>query len=127
MSVSTFANDPTIGDNEIIWRRIHENQVVDDNNLKRKRPSTACFQDGSDGYMSVYIASEALSSQAIMQGVKEHFLASLSVGFIRQFGLGITRDPSSGGPGHAILLGKKTGSIQNQMAKTATWVEPYAP
>ena len=127
MSVSAFADDPTIDDKEIIWRRIPQLQVVPDDNLKCKRPSSKCFQDSTGGHMSVYIASEAISSQAVMQGVKEPFLASLSVDFIRQLGLGITRDSSTGGPGHALLLGKKTGGIRSQMAKTATWVEPYAP
>jgi len=127
MSADAITDDPTIGDNEIIWRRVPEVWVVEDNNLKCKRPSSACFQDGAKGSMSVYIASEAQSAQVVMQGAKEPFLVSFSVGFIRQLGLGITRDSSTGGPGHALLLGKKTGGIRSQMAKTATWVEPYAP
>lgn len=77
--------------------------------------------------MSVYIASQARSSRLVMQNVKERFLVSLNAGFVRQLGLGIIRDSSSGGPGHALLIGKKTRSIQNQMAKTAVWVQPYAP
>ena len=127
MSLSAFTDDPTIDDKEIIWRRIPQLQVVPDDNLKRKRPSSNCFHDSTGGHLSVYIASEAISSQAVMQDAKERFLVSLSVGFIRQLGLGITRDSSTGGPGHALLLGKKTGGIRSQMAKTATWVEPYAP
>jgi len=127
MSLSAFADDPTIDDKEIIWRRIPQLQVVPDDNLKRERPSSNCFHDSTGGHLSVYIASEAISSQAVMQDAKERFLVSLSVGFIRQLGLGITRDSSTGGPGHALLLGKKRGGIREQMAKTATWVEPYAP
>jgi len=125
--VSAFADDPTIGDNEIIWRRIHQSQVVEDNNLKRKRPSTGGFDNGRDIPLSVYIASQAQSPQVVMQGAKEKYLVALTVGFIRQLPLGIMCDSSSGGPGHVLLIGKKTKTMLNSMAKTATWVVPYAP
>ena len=127
MSVSAFTNDSTIDDNEIIWRRIHQFQVVDDPNLNRKRPSTAGFDNGRDIPLSVYIASEAQSPQVVMQDGKEKLLVALIVGFVRQLGLGIIRDSSSGGLGHALLIGKKTKGMLNSMAKTATWVVPYAP
>lgn len=124
MTADALTDDPTIGDNEVIWRRIY--LAVDDENLKCKRPSSACFQDGLHGPVSVYIASEAQSTQ-VMQGGKEPFLAALTVAFIRKLGLGIIRDSSSGGPGHALLLGRKTPSIRSKLAKEATWVAPYAP
>lgn len=128
MSVSTSTDDQTIDDDQVIWRRIHSYEVVDDGNLSRKRPSSRSFlQNGPDSPVSVYIASEAESSQAVMQEGKEQFLASLVVAFIRQLGLGIVRDSTSGGPGHALLLGRKTGGMLNKMAKTSAWVAPYAP
>ena len=127
MSAGAITDDPTIGDSEVIWRRIPQVWVVEDKNLKRTRPSSACFQDGTNGPMSVYIASEAQNAKVVMQGGKEPFLAALTVAFVRQLGLGIVRDSSLGGPGHALLLGKKTGAKRDKMAKAATWVTPYAP
>jgi len=62
-----------------------------------------------------------------MQGGKEQLLAALPVHFIRELGLGIVRDSSSGGPGHALLLGRKTKGMRDKMAKEAIWVEPYIP
>lgn len=126
MGASKITDDPTIGDDEVIWRRIPLEWVVEDKNLNRKRPTSQCFRQ--DGPVSVYIASEAQSAQAVMQQGKEPFLAALTVGFVRQLGLGIIRDLSSGGPGHALLHGP-TNHRRNcqQMAKTATWVKPYAP
>ena len=125
--MSAFTNDSTIDDNEIIWRRIHQFQVVDDSNLNRKRPSTGGFDNGRDIPLSVYIASEAQSPQVVMQDGKETYLVALIVGFVRQLGLGIVRDSSSGGLGHALLIEKKTKGMLNSMAKTATWVVPYVP
>lgn len=128
MSEGAITDDPTIGDNEVIWRRIPHVWVVEDENLKCKRPSSACFlQNGPDSPVSVYIASEAQSPQVVMQSRKEQFLAALTVGFVRQLGLGIIHDPHSGGPGHALLLGRKTKGILSKMAKAATWVPPYVP
>lgn len=126
MGTGELADDPTISDDQVIWRRI--NDAIPDDNLKRKRPSSACFlQDGPDGPVSVYIASEAPSAQVVMHGGKEQFLAALTVDFVRQLGLGVIRDSSSGGLGHALLLGRTTRSMRVKMAETATWVAPYAP
>lgn len=128
MNLGTVTDDSTIRNDEVIWRRVHEYQVVYDDNLKRKRPSSASFnQDGKENPVSVYIASEAISSQTVMQGGKEKFLVSLPVSSIRQLGLGIIRDSSTGSPGHALLIGRKTGSMLNRMVKAASWVSPYAP
>jgi len=128
MIANADGDDSTIDPNEIIWRRIPENQVIFDNNLNRKRPSSACFnQDGRDGPISVYIASEAISASLVMQGGKERYLVSLTIDFVRKLGLDVVRDPSSGGPGHALILGRKTNGIQSNLAKTAVWVPPYQP
>lgn len=124
--MNEFTDDPTVADHSNVWRRIPRSNIVLDDNLKRLRPSSQCFcQDGS---LSVYIAEEAQSAEAVMQeGPPGSYLASLNVGFLRRLPLGIVRDPSSGGPGHAVLTGKKTKRIQTEMAKAATWVKPYDP
>lgn len=123
-----FTDDSTIGDDQIIWRRVSDAQTVWDNNLKRKRPSSAAFnQNGRANPVSVYIASEAQCGRAVIEEGTEPFLAALTVGFIRQVHLGIIRDSSSGSPGHALLLGRKTKSTLHKMARAAKWVEPYAP
>ncbi len=123
-----FTDDPTIGDDQIIWRRVSDAQTVYDSNLKRKRLSSACFnQNGRANPVSVYIASETQSARAVMEEGTEPFLAALTVGFIRQLHLGIIRDSSSGSPGHALLLGRKTKSTLDKMARTAKWVDPYVP
>jgi len=127
MNGNSITDDSTIGDNEVILRRIPKEWVIVDQNLKRKRPTSACFQDGSKDPMSVYILSEAQSPAAVMQGAKEPFLVALPVAFVRKLGLGIIRDPSSGGPGHALLVGKKTGATKEKLAKAAAWVAPYGP
>lgn len=92
------------------------------------RPTSQCFlQNGPDGYVSVYLAAEAESAQSVWEDGPERYLASLTVEFVRKLGLGIARDTSTGGPGHAVLIGRKTKGMLSQMAKTAKWVSPYTP
>lgn len=125
MIAGAITDDPTIGDNEVIWRRIPESWVIWDDNLKRKRPTSQFFRQ--DGPVSVYIASAAHSAQAVMEEGKEKYLVALPVGFVRKHGLGIVRDATSGGLGHALVHGRITRSMSEKMAKAATWVTPYAP
>lgn len=126
---ANFVDDKTIGDHERVLRRISKSDVIMDPNLQRKRPSSACFLqgDGPDSPVSVYIASEVESEAAVLAGYPDFFLVSLTVRYLRQLGLGIARDPSSGGAGHAVIIGRKTHGMQSKLAKAATWVQPYSP
>ena len=102
-------DDPTIVDDQIIWRRVPDAWVVGNKNTNRKRPTTQCFlQDGPDKPVSVYISSETISVQSIMKEGKERFLVAIPVSFIREIGLGIVRDSSTGGQGHSLLKRHKT-------------------
>lgn len=124
---AALGDDPTIGDDEDLLRRIPAAFVVPDD-LKGKRLSSQGFlQDGADGLVSVYIASEVESPKAVMAGCSEPFLVSLKVRVLRELRLGIARDKSSGGPGHAVIIGHKTKSMLNRMAREAVWVKPYVP
>ena len=119
------ADDASIGDEETVLRRVPN--AVYDENLKRVRPSTQAFlQDGPDGLVSVYLSSET-TSEAVASGGPERFLASITVGQLRAQDLGIVRDPSSGGPGHSVITGRKTKGRLNRIVQQAEWVEGYAP
>lgn len=121
-------DDSAIGDQEIIWRRVAAADVIYDDNLQRKRPTSACFlQDGPDGPISVYVASQAVSPETVLAGAKEPFLVAVTARLVRELDLGITFDSSSGGPGHALLNGRKTRSKSGRLAKEAVWVDPYGP
>jgi hypothetical protein len=127
MSLST-PDDSTISDEEVIWRRVHEKEVTPDDNLNKKRPSSATFlQKDQLTDLSVYIASEASSIDAVMQEGNQKYLVSLSAKFIRSLDLGIIRDKATGGPGHAAITGNKTHKKRSAMAKNAEWVPPFQP
>jgi hypothetical protein len=120
-------DDARIGDDETVLRRVHGNSVVFNENTRRFRPSTQAFlQDGPDGLVSVYLSSETTPT-AVAAGGPERYLASIKVGFLRKVELGIVRDPTSGGPGHCVITGRKTKGTLNRIVQNAEWVEGYAP
>ena len=120
-------DDANISDDEIILRRVPEDFVTDDQNRQRLRPSTQAFkQDGPDGLVSVYLSSETDPATVADEG-PEKYLASIRVGVLRELELGVVRDPSSGGPGHGVITGRKTKGRLNRIVCEAEWVNGYAP
>lgn len=122
-----WEDDGSIGDGEIVLRRISNQSHVFDESLGRSRPSSQAFlQNGPDGLVSVYLESETTHTDVVAGG-PEPFLAAITVGALRQLGLGVVRDPSSGGPGHCVITGRKTRGILNRITRQAQWIPGYAP
>ena len=120
-------DDVSISDDEVVLRRVAENFVTDDQNIQRLRPSTQAFkQDGPDGLVSVYLISETDPATVADEG-PEKYLASIRVGVLRELGLGVVRDLSSGGLGHCVITGRKTKGRLNQIVRKAEWVNGYEP
>jgi len=125
------SNDPTIQDSAVLWRRIRPDQIFLDDNLKILRPSTAAFDDSSDGTpMSVQLAEIVLqgggSAEAAIVGFDGFALAGFTAGFARhECNQGIERAPLPKDPAHAYVFGKKTDGVKGKFArKGATWVIP---
>ena len=74
----------------------------------------------------MYLISETKLATVADEG-PEKYLASIRVGILRELGLGVVRDPSSGGPGHCDITGRKTKGRLNQIVRKAEWVNGYAP
>ncbi len=119
-----FACDDTrIGDDEIVFRRISRCFVVPDENLHTMRPSTQAFKQHE---LSVYLESMTTPDAVASEGT-ESCMVSLSVAVLREEGLGIILDPSSGGPGHCLVTGRRTKGKLNRIVKKAEWVDGYSP
>ena len=122
-----LGDDASISDNEVVLRRISERAYIFDENLGRFRPSSQAFlQNGPDGLVSVYLESETTHDAVAAEGL-EPYLAAITVEELRELGLGIVRDPLSGGPGHCEITGRKTRGILNHIARQARWVPGYVP
>ena len=131
MSDEQYTDDPTIYDDNILWRRITKVQCVDDKNRGGKRPSSAAFNNHPNGTpMSVALADVFFkeTSNDPNDYIKGHdnvvALTSFTAGFARELGQKIIRTPLPEEPAHAEVPGKKTDSVRKQFAKKAQWIIP---
>ena len=115
-------DDPTIPDDEILWRRIPPWHGVPDKGRGDRMVSSAAFDDTDGQPMSVVIASEAAGPDSALAGHDGYALAGFRAGVAREIGLAIRRDPTDEQPAHAVVVGKKTGSIQKKLRNSAHWV-----
>lgn len=84
------------------------------------------MQSGRDGLVSVYLLSET-TYEAVAQAGSQRYLAIVTVGILRENGLGIIRSSEAGGTGHCDITGRKTRGRLNKIARSAEWVPGYAP
>lgn len=132
----SYQDDKSIADNEALWRRIPQDQVVKDNS-GCWRPSTKAFQNSSEEYhksimeplgythepgMSADIASET-TVENMLNGNPTCFLVEFAAGFVREQNQVVIRAALPDDPAHIEVMGKKTKGIKNQFVKNCKWVK----
>lgn len=118
-----FVDDPTIADQDELWRRIHPSQVVPDGNSGRLRISSGAFFDSSDGTpMSVCLGREDTPDR-VLAAHRGDLLAALLAREVRDLAQGVHRAPTVEDPSHAFVFGKKTDGVRRKLAAaSARWV-----
>jgi hypothetical protein len=124
---SDYLDDPTIGNDVPLWRRIPPWHIVFDENLGIWRPSSAAFEDHPDGSpMSVVLGQEVLADgrtpDSVLEAHEGFGLVSIGAGLARENHQGITRKPLPEEPAHAEVFGKKTGGVKRAFAKKCCWI-----
>ena len=120
-------DDSTIDNDSVVVRRVALSEHIFDETIGRRRPSSQAFmQSGRDGLVSVYLLSET-TYETVAQAGPQRYLVTVTVGVLRENGLGIIRSPGAGSPGHCDITGRKTRSRLNKIARSAEWVPGYAP
>ena len=114
-------------DSEVVLRRVRDYETITDSDGATPRPSSNAFiQDGPDGEVSVYLASET-TPEHISIGYPETYVAEVEVGAIRSQGLDVERDPIPGDPGHCNITGRKTRGRARAIARSSRWAEGHGP
>lgn len=117
------ADDPSIADEEILWRRVAEAHILSNPSTGGARPSSAVFCTDE---MSVHIAS-LTSTPAVLRNYPGFRIAALCARDVRAEGLIIVRDPTPDAASHALICRNEGGRISKSQAKRlanrATWVE----
>lgn len=109
-------DDPTIPSQEILWRRIHPNDLEFEDGIWRA--SSGAFKTAE---MSVHIASMT-SVQTALEGYPGFSLAEFPASLPRKFGLRIVRDPTPGDPSHAFVCPKATAGQAKTFKRESTFV-----
>lgn len=129
MEQTAYTDDPTIGNDAWLWRRIPSRHFFFDENLGRIRPSKAAFENDDDGHpMSVVLADLVTTSGRgpahVLHGHGGFALAQITAGLARSKQQGVQRDSLPDEPAHALVFGKKTESVRRTFAKACEWVVP---
>lgn len=128
----SHTDDPTIAPDDPLWRRIPPTWVVFDENLGRKRPTSAAFDNARNGSaMSVVLGRTVQESgrtpESALASHRDFLLASITAGLARQLGQIVARDPLPDEPAHAVVAGPKTGRVRTTFARQAIWILPPPP
>jgi hypothetical protein len=130
---ANYADDSDIEDDAVLWRRVPPFWVVRDENRGEFRPSSAAFQDSSDGSaMSVQIEKIVNSMQRtpadVLTGYENHSLCSFVAGLARSLEQRVTGLPKiDDDPAHGWVAGKKTKHVRKVFATEARWVVLHSP
>ena len=127
MGDAPLEDDRTISDDAALWRRVHPNWIVPDDNATGSRVTSAAFDDSRDGTpLSVLLAEVVARTQRtahdVLAGYEGYSLAAITAQTARGFGQGIARTPDPNEPAHASVFGPKTKPNKRGMAKRASWV-----
>lgn len=119
MADGEFSDDPTIADEAVLWRRVHYENYVDDQNLGRRRPTSHAFGDSRDGSpMSVFLAAAFEDSQVALAGHDRWGLVSITAGLARECGQRIVPDRAPNAPSsHVYVVGPKPNRVRQRLAK----------
>lgn len=97
-----WEDDPTIPDDEILWRRVPPSEVKYDT-AGRPFPKSSNFKQGTPP-LSVNIAS--LSTEELtLQNYEGFLIAAFTAGQARSLGCKIVRQPLPDNPSHALVVG----------------------
>ena len=131
MAAERLVDDTTIANDSHLWRRIHPNWVVWDQNVGEKRVSSAAFEDSVNGSPLSVLLAEVVRETGrnaghILAGFDEYALAVITAGHARDCQQGVSRDPRPDELAHAHVFGMKTRGIRRCLSRHAEWVIPPA-
>lgn len=122
---SPVPDDPSIPDDSLAYRRITPHWVHVDELNPAGRLSSRAFQDHPDAVsvaLRIELVARNLGPADLLSGWDGYGVVSLPVAFLRECGLGVVCDPTSGEPWHALVWGNKSPGTRKKLARAATWI-----
>ena len=118
-----LVDDPSISNDEILWRRISPEDIKPDSVTGILRPTSGAFRTI---YMSVNRAS-LTTPENVLADFSTHRLVAFTAGFVRSIGCIVISDPVPD-PSHALVCAKNPSTRLNktqarQFANQAPFVD----
>jgi hypothetical protein len=108
-------DDPSVCNDEKLWRRVHGQLVRDEQIPGGWRPMSGVFVD-SIGEMSVNRAHLSTIAHTVAESPGCH-IAELAASEVRELGYNVYADPLENNPAHAIICPKMKDSHARKLAK----------
>jgi hypothetical protein len=127
MCTPVLLDDPTILDQDRLFRRVHLRQIVKDDDTGQARVSTSAFKDRE---LSINIESVLLenveTAEACLRNYRTHKLVSFTAGQARTLMQTVSRDPEPpDNLSHGLVCGSKSSRrVHEGLRDFATWVIP---
>jgi hypothetical protein len=127
MIPTPYPDDPTIGNDAILWRRIHPFWIVADDNTGSLRVSSAAFDNSPDGtptsvHLETVATAHGISADVILESFPGYCMAALSAGDARLVHQAVLRAPRNNDPSHGFIAGEKTKRVKKSLARVCVWV-----
>jgi hypothetical protein len=117
------AEDGSIPNSSGLLRRVHPQQVVDDANTGKRRPSSAVFKDED---LSVdaecILEKDGLGWRFSLKEHSGYSLVRFRAQEARSNFLPVVHDPVEGNRAHTVVGGKKSQGVANRLRDASEWV-----
>jgi hypothetical protein len=121
-------DDGSIADDADLLRRVRPDQVIDDQNLGARRPSSAAFKDPE---MSVdaetILQQRGLDWTFSLRNHSGYSLARFKARAARAKALAVVHKPEQHNPAHTEVIGKKTQGAANHLVAASSWAHLEPP
>ena len=128
MSPTVLEDNASIGNDEILLRRVPLLQLVLDEDTGLARISSGAFKHRE---MSINLESTmrdaGQAADTCLMGYPNQILSSVKAGEARRCNQAICRDPLPGDLSHGLVYGNKNGRIPERLRAFAVWVIPSVP
>jgi hypothetical protein len=127
-----WQDDPSVLPHHVLWRRIPGWHFVWDANRNAVRPSSAAFDNDSDGspmsiQLAAVLAEYGRGELEVLQGHTGFALARFLAEAARNCGQMIVPEPGPGDPAHGLVVGDKPPSVRKKLQRASEWqTEPPA-
>lgn len=110
-------DDPTIANNDELWRRVPPQQLITEDDGS-PRASSAAFDDEE---LSVNVAKDTTMDKTLA-GHAGFSIVGFPAGLAREHEQRVVRKPLPDNPAHAEVIGRKTGSVKKALYRGSRWV-----